>query len=156
MIMVSIPGFGKLQLRHLALDYNGTLAQDGELLPGVPDLLRSLAKEFQIHVVTADTFGVAAERLAGLPVKLKILPAESQAEAKAAFVKKLGRKSVAAIGNGRNDRKMLKIAALGIAVIQQEGAAAQALTAADIVARDIQSALGLFSNVNRLKATLRS
>ena len=28
------PGFRKLELTHLVLDYNGTLAVDGKLLPG--------------------------------------------------------------------------------------------------------------------------
>ena len=35
MIDISIPGFGPLRLECLVLDYNGTLACDGELLPGV-------------------------------------------------------------------------------------------------------------------------
>ena len=156
MISVSIPGFGELRLEHLVTDYNGTLARDGKLLPRVAGLLRSLAQEIQIHVVTADTFGIATKQLAGLPVELKILPAESQAEAKAALVNKLGRQSVVAIGNGRNDWKMLKAATLGIVVIQGEGAAAQTLAATDVVTPDIQVALELLQNVKRLKATLRS
>jgi len=156
MIQVSIPDFGELRLEHLVTDYNGTLARDGKLLPHVASLLRSLAKKVQIHVVTADTFGLAAKQLAGLPVELKILPAESQVEAKAALVARLGRQSVVAIGNGRNDRKMLKTAALGIVVIQGEGAAAQTVAAADVVTPDIRIALELLKNPKRLKATLRS
>ena len=50
------------------------------------------------------------------------------------YIVQLGRKTVAAIGNGRNDRLMLQAAALGIAVIGPECAAAEALAAADIVA----------------------
>ena len=156
MIPLSIPDFGELRLEHLVLDYNGTLARDGKLLPGVAGRLRALSKKIQIHVITADTFGIAAKELAGLPLRLKILPAEKQAKAKAGFVKKLSAKTVVAIGNGRNDRQMLKIAALGIAVIQDEGAAAQTLLAADVVTRHIQDALQLLQKTNRLKATLRS
>jgi soluble P-type ATPase len=34
-IAVVIPDYGSLQLQHLVLDYNGTLALDGRLLPKV-------------------------------------------------------------------------------------------------------------------------
>ncbi|WP_217995181.1 ATPase P [Methylogaea oryzae] len=115
MIEVNIPGFGDLQLFHLVLDYNGTLALDGTRLPGVAEALAALSRDLQIHVVTADTYGLAASQLAGLPVKLTILPAGAQADAKRDFVTALGAASVAAIGNGRNDRKMLDAAAIGIA-----------------------------------------
>ena len=42
MISISIPGSGSLNLDHLVLDYNGTLAVDGVLLPGVKETLQSL------------------------------------------------------------------------------------------------------------------
>ena len=51
---------------------------------------------------------------------------------------------------------MLQAAALGIAVIGPECAAAEALAAADIVAPNILAALDLLLNPLRLVATLRS
>ena len=39
MIEIDVPGYGRLSLSHLVLDYNGTLAVDGELLPGVAPVL---------------------------------------------------------------------------------------------------------------------
>ena len=51
-----------------------------------------------------------------MPVKITIIPLESQAEAKLAYVQKLGAEHVCAIGNGRNDRKMLAAAAVGVAL----------------------------------------
>ena len=62
----------------------------------------------------------------------------------------------ACIGNGRNDRAMLKHAALGIAVLAEEGVATDAIVAADIVVSDIWHALDLLLNPLRLVATLRS
>ena len=50
---------------------------------------------------------------------------------------------------------MLKKSALGIAVIQDEGAAADTVMASDIVCTDIISALELLFNPLRLVATLR-
>lgn len=156
MIAIDIPGFGKLDLAHAVFDYNGTLALDGEPLPGVAEAILALAAELRIHVITADTFGRAAERLAGLPVELVLIPQESQAEAKQEFVARLGAAQVVAVGNGRNDRLMLKEAALGIALIQKEGAAAATLAEADIVCGHILDALELLRHPKRLVATLRS
>jgi soluble P-type ATPase len=72
MLHVSIPGFGDYHLEELVLDYNGTLAIDGRLIPGVREKINVLAKSLRIHVLTADTFGSAAEELRDLPCKLTV------------------------------------------------------------------------------------
>lgn len=156
MIEISIPGYRKLEIQHLVLDYNGTLACDGEIIRGVKESLEALSNEIQIHVVTADTFGKAGSRLEDYPCQLVVLPVENQAEAKLEYVERLGADSTACIGNGRNDRRMLKKSALGIAVVLVEGAAVETLQSADVVCTDILSALGLLTNPLRLTATLRS
>ena len=156
MIEIDIPGFGELRLEHLVLDYNGTLAVDGRILFGVQERLERLASQLTIHVITADTFGKAADYLAGIPCQLAILPLGRQDEAKRDFVRELGVEKCVCVGNGRNDRLMLQEAALGIAVLQEEGAAAVTLIAADVVAPDIQSALELLMQPLRLTATLRA
>jgi soluble P-type ATPase len=61
---------------------------------------------------------LAGNQLAGLPIELTIISIESRAEARLKYISQLGAQSVVAIGNGRNDRMMLKTAALGIAVVQ--------------------------------------
>ena len=156
MIEVSIPDYGQVRLANLVLDYNGTLACDGALIEGVAERLSDLSRDLEIHVVTADTFGKAASGLSGLPCKLAVLGVERQETAKLAFIKELGSQSTVTVGNGRNDRLMLKEAALGVAVVQEEGTAVEAVLAADIVCPDILSALDLLSNPLRLVATLRS
>jgi soluble P-type ATPase len=50
---------------------------------------------------------------------------------------------------------MLRLAALGIAVIGPEGVAREAQEAADLLVPDPVSALELLFHTNRLKATLR-
>ena len=156
MIEIAIPGYRKLQLRHVVFDYNGTLAVDGELLPGVEEALKGLAKELQIHILTADTFGKVKSRVEGIPCELSILPVENQDTGKLDYVKSLGAEHTVCMGNGRNDRLMLKEASLGIAVILEEGAATETLAAADIVCTGILPALELLNNPLRLTATLRS
>lgn len=156
MLSIDIPDFGRLNLEHLVLDYNGTLAMDGKPAPGVADRLRRLGGDLGIHVLTADTFGNARAELSGFPeMALTILDPKQQAPAKRDYIKKLGASRVVCVGNGRNDRLMLETAILGIAVVQGEGAAGDAARAADLVTNGITEALDLLLNPKRLVATLR-
>ena len=156
MLTVTVPGWKTLQLAHLVLDYNGTIALDGRLIDGVKPRLTALTASLTVHILTADTFGSVREALAGLPCQLAVIPPDQQAEAKLDYVVELGPETCACIGNGRNDRLMLKEAALGIALVQAEGAAAEALLAADVVSGSILEAFDLLCRPLRLTATLRS
>ena len=153
---MKIPGWKPLYLSHLVLDYNGTVAVDGGLIDGVKERLHVLAESLTIHILTADTFGSVREAVAGIPCHLAVIQDSNQAEAKRAYVAQLGLEHCVGIGNGRNDRLMLKEAALGIVVVQAEGAAVEAILAADIVSNSILEALDLLSHPLRLTATLRS
>jgi soluble P-type ATPase len=156
MIGIKIPGFKELRLSHLVLDYNGTIAGHGRLIEGVPEKLAILAPRLMIHILTADTFGTVREQVAHLPADLIVIPQGDQAHAKSEYVRRLGREQVVAVGNGRNDRLMLQEAALGIALVQAEGGAVEALLAADVVAPGILEALDLLLIPAGLTATLRS
>lgn len=155
MLEIQIPGYKQLRLRHLVLDFNGTLALDGVLIPGTEERLIRLSKLLDIHVITADTFGGARDATRKLPVSLSILAEPDQAGAKASFVDALRAERCAAIGNGRNDYRMLQAAELGIAVIQGEGAAQAAIAAADLVFTSINDALDALLSPARLVAGLR-
>jgi len=130
--------------------------EPGPLLQGVESALHELSRSLRIHILTGDTFGLARTALIKTPWDPIILPTEDQAGEKLRYVEKLGGERCVAIGNGRNDRLMLKAAALGIAVMQQEGAAVEAVLAADVVVPDIGAAFGLLLQTRRLIATLRS
>jgi soluble P-type ATPase len=156
MMNITVPGYKSFRFEHLVLDFNGTLACDGRLIHGVRQGLQKMANQLNIHVLTADTFGGVGSVLQGIPCEVSILDGREQDRGKLAYIEKLGPDVSVSVGNGRNDRLMLKAAALGIAVIQKEGAAVEALLSADVVCPDIVSALGLLSNPLRLAATLRS
>jgi len=156
MLEIAIPGFRKLQLDHLVMDYNGTIACDGVLLSGISERLETLSSQLQIHVLTADTFGSATAELTDVSCRVAILPREHQDTGKLNYVQQLGPETTVCIGNGRIDRLMLKAAALGIAVLGEEGTAMQALEAADVVTPSILAALDLLIHPQRLIATLRS
>lgn len=157
MIPLSIPGFNNdIELDNLVLDFNGTLAIDGKLMPGVKKLLISLSKKISVHVVTGDTFGTARQELKGIPCKIKLLTSKNQNTEKHKYLISLNPASVISIGNGRNDFLLLKTSAIGIIVIQKEGASVRTMGVADIVCNSILDALDLLNHPLRLKATLRN
>jgi P-type E1-E2 ATPase len=155
MIKIDIPGDGKLELEHLVLDVNGTLALDGQLLPEVSTLLSALRDQLIIHLLTADTHGKQAEidRELGLTA-VRVKPGKEAAQ-KAAYVRELGSDHTGAIGQGANDALMLAEARLGICILSLEGTSVDTLLSADLAVPDIQSALNLILHPARLIASLR-
>jgi len=155
MLELEIPGFGTVRADHLVSDFTGTLAVDGKLLYGVEERLVVLSKSLKIHVVTSDTLGVVRSEMKGLPCVLHILSGTDHDLQKEEYVRKLDPGKVIAIGNGKNDRRMLKAARIGIAVSGSEGCAVDALLNADIHVRSLGEGLDLLMRPNRVKATLR-
>lgn len=154
-IEISIPGFGQFKIKHLVCDYSGTLSVDGLLLPGVRERLDNLAAKIDIHVLTADTHGKVKDQLAGTVYRVVVLTGNHQDVQKENYIRRLGPENVVAIGNGNNDRKMLALAGISIAVCLKEGVAVDALKVAMILTNSIYDALELLLFTDRLKATLR-
>lgn len=155
MFELHVPGFGFIQLEHLVSDFTGTLSVDGKLLPGVRERLNEISKFLKIHILTADTFGKARQEVEGINCELHILTGDDHDLQKEEYVKKLGAEKVIAFGNGNNDRRMLKTAKIGVAVMLEEGCSVDALKSADIVVKSIIDGLDLLLEPKRLKATLR-
>ncbi|WP_337833208.1 HAD family hydrolase [Desulfoscipio gibsoniae] len=152
---MDIPGRGTLQLKHIVLDYNGTMAKDGMLLPGVEKSLNRLSECLKVHILTADTFGKCRGECKGINGTVQILSQPVGGEAKEAFVESLGAEHTVAVGNGANDRLMLAKAALGIVILGPEGTSVQALQNADVAVKEITDGLDLLLQPKRLIATLR-
>lgn len=153
--MIEVPNFNTLDIRHIICDYNGTIAKDGILLPSVKSLFKKLEETYAIHVITADTFGSVKSQLEGSNVTIKVLESEDHTQEKSDYVRSLGASHCVAIGNGNNDKAMLTVAELGIAVIGAEGCAKDALLSADILFDNIEGALEILMHEKRLIATLR-
>ncbi len=154
MVTASIPGWGDLELQYLLVDFNGTIAYDGQIKKGIRELLDEVSKHLKIFVVSADTYESIDREAPGSFTVVKAGKMSSGID-KAELVRQLGPEHVAAIGNGANDAMMLREAALGIAVVGEEGSAASVLKEADIIVTDIASALGLMLKPERLVASLR-
>lgn len=156
MVSVEIPGRGHMELSALVLDLNGTVSIDGKVIPGVAERIRALqGAGIACHLVTADTRGLGAATAAALDIVLQRLVTGDEAAQKAALVRRIGPRHVLAVGNGANDAEMLRVAAVGVAVLQAEGTAWAALQAADLVVPEINAALDLLLRPERLVATLR-
>jgi len=147
-----MPGAKTLHLRHAVFDFNGTLALDGALLPGVASRLRALAKRLPLTVLTADTYGTAAKTLGRLPVTVHTVRTGRQ---KARFIARRRSEGAAAIGNGTNDALMFRAAALSVAILGPEGLSAAALQSATLVVPSATAALDLLLRPRRVSATLR-
>jgi P-type E1-E2 ATPase len=156
MLEITIPPRGLMQLDYLILDVNGTIALDGELIPGVGERLARLGEVLEIWLVSADTQGTLGGLASTLGTAARRLEPGGEAAQKEKLVTELGADRVVAVGNGANDAAMLRKATLGIAVLGGEGIAVACLTAADVVAPDVSAALDLLLRPRRLLATLRT
>lgn len=154
MLTIEIPGRDPLTLHHLILDYNGTIALDGRLLPGVVPRLEALSRQLSISVITADTHGTAARHCAGLPLEVLTFPTAEVGRLKAEQAQQ--HTGVVCIGNGYNDIPMSDVCDLSICVMGREGCCAALLLHADVAVTSIEDALDLLLKPDRLRATLRT
>ena len=155
MIRIDIPGWGNMEIENIVLDLNGTIATDGKIPLEVKEKISFLSDQARIYILTADTQGVASEESSDMNVALLKVSEKDSAEVKLRVLESLDPTRTVAIGNGNNDHLILKEAALGIAVLGEEGMSVLAMKDADIVVKDISNALDLFLKPKRLIATLR-
>ncbi|MFA4916984.1 MAG: HAD hydrolase family protein [Syntrophales bacterium] len=155
MLEIEIPGFGHVALEYMVSDYTGTLSVAGRLLPEVKKQLNKIAAFLKVHIVTADTFGMVQSELKDVNCIIRIFSGDDHDLQKEDYIRRLGVEHVVAFGNGKNDRRMLKAAKIGIAVSEAEGCAVDALMAADIHVRSALDGLNLLLHPKKCKATLR-
>jgi soluble P-type ATPase len=155
MIGIDIPGWGNIEIENIVLDLNGTIATDGKIPSEVKEKINSLSKKIKLYILTADTQGTASVEISDMEVELVKVSEKDSAEVKLRVLESLDPTSTVAIGNGNNDHLILKEAALGIAVLGDEGISVSTMKNADIVVKNISDALDLFLKPKRLIATLR-
>lgn len=155
MIAFDLPGFDPIEVEHVLLDYNGTIAVDGAMPDHVAALISKVAELAKVHVLTADTYGTVRSQCAALDVEVNTFPRAGAAAFKTDYARSL-QGGVACLGNGRNDIGMFQEADLSIAVLDAEGMCAKLLPFADILSRSMAEALDLLLHPDRVRATLRS
>ena len=154
-ITVDIPGRGPLYIENILFDLNGTLACDGLIAESTRERLKQLGEHVTLVVMSADTYGTLEQVTAGLPIRVRRVQQALGAAEKRVFLNELGADRTAAVGNGRNDVEMLGAAALGIVIVGPEGAAKDAVLAADLIFHQIDDALDCLLRPRRIVATLR-
>ena len=152
---IEIPGWGNIDIENIVIDLNGTIATDGKIAPEVRKKITSLSELAKVYILTADTQGTANKEILGMNVDLIKVPEENSKKGKFEFLSTLNLETTVVIGNGSNDQLILKEAALGIAVLGDEGMSVSAMKSADIVVENIHNALDLLLEPKRLIATLR-
>ena len=155
MLRIQIPGREELVLSHLVLDYNGTIAEDGDIIEGIRPRLAELSKELSVYVITADTHGTAAKKCEGLPLQVLTFPTTEVGKIKAEQVQKLSG-GVVTVGNGFNDIQMSDEADLAVCVMGREGCCGGLISHCDVIVTSIEDALDLLLIPGRLRATLRT
>ncbi len=153
---IKIPGREALDIQNIVFDYNGTVALDGKLIDEVSRNINELSSLFNFYVITADTYGTVQKELENTNCEVIVIGKENQDVCKLDFVKELGCSTVLSVGNGRNDKLMLKETALGIAILQEEGLCTETLLNSDIIVTSILDVFGFLKDSNRLVATLRN
>jgi soluble P-type ATPase len=154
-VRIDIPGWGNIDIENIVIDLNGTIATDGRIAPEVKQKINSLSELAKVYILTADTQGTANEEILGMNAELIKIPEEDSKQGKFDFLKTLNLEMTVVVGNGSNDQLILKEAALGIAVLGDEGVSVSAIKSADVVVKNIQNALDLLLKPKRLIATLR-
>ncbi len=155
-MIFNIPGNKDIEIKNVVLDYNGTIAIDGNLINGVASLINELSDKINFHVLTADTYGSVKKELKDVNCKIAVIAEDNQDNCKLNYVLELGKDETLCVGNGRNDRLMMKECILSIALIQDEGVCVESLLSADIACKSILDVFEFFKTPNRLKATLRN
>lgn len=155
MIEMNIPGRGIFQIEYVVCDVNGTLAVDGILLPGMISAIQKIKDRVKVYLITANTHGNQEKISHELGIEAIIIDKGNESDQKQDFVKKLGSEKVIAIGQGSNDAKMIREAAIGICVFSEEGTAVETLLSADIVVNNGIDAISLIQHPMRMVATLR-
>lgn len=155
---LEIPYYGKLTLKNVIFDINGTVQFDGIIEDRLVDKFKELKKIYNVLLISSDTRGNLAELAMKLGVNYIRVSEQDipNTEAKNNELLKLGKEVTIAIGNGINDSLMVKNAVLGIAIIGREGAATKTMTNADVVFPDPYSAIDFLLDDKKLIATLRA
>lgn len=148
-----IPGQGPITIKTIILDLNGTLSVGGVIPDGVKPRLDKLKEMgFKVLFFTGNTRNDADGLAADLGIEWKL--AKSDAD-KRDLALELDPETCASVGNGLIDLELMKVVKLAIVTLQSEGVHVQTLLVSDIVVPNINDALDLFIDSQRLVATLR-
>ncbi|MFN2364747.1 MAG: hypothetical protein ABR596_10630, partial [Halarsenatibacteraceae bacterium] len=71
-MQIEIPNYNTFDIKKIAFDFNGTLATGGKVPKEIIKRLEKLALDFELYILTADTFGTVREMVSDLAVEVAI------------------------------------------------------------------------------------
>ncbi|MCK4233389.1 hypothetical protein KAX75_03115, partial [candidate division WOR-3 bacterium] len=63
MIEFTIPGRGRMRIKNIVFDVNGTIAIDGKIDEKIKKKLEKLAQKVTVILLTADTYGTIEKEM---------------------------------------------------------------------------------------------
>ena len=154
MITLQSSSQAKLEIEHLIIDYEGTLAMDGRVHPKAKDKINLLAKRLNIYILVKGEQEKAEEVLKRVKAKIIFLKEPEPSAQKLEFLLNLGAPKTGVIGNGEDDVPMSKEAGFSMAIIGKEGGSGELIQSADLTFLTIVDALDFLLKPLRQKATL--
>ncbi len=153
-MIYDIPGSGELKLETIILDLNGTLSVGGGIVEGVHDRLAAIKElGFKVLFFTGNTRNDAEAIAEELGIEWRLA---KNANEKRDLALAMNPETCVSIGNGLIDLELMKAVKLRIVTLQAEGVHVQTLLNSDIIVPNMNDALDLFIDPQRLIATLRS
>ena len=149
-----IPGQNQFEIKTIILDLNGTLSVSGVIPGGVKEKIDKLKiMGFKIVLFTGNTRNDADVLASNLGIKWKLA---KDSKDKKELALSMDPNTCASIGNGLIDLELMQVVKLRIVTLQAEGVHIQTMLNSDIVVPNMNDALGLFIDEQRLIATLRT
>jgi soluble P-type ATPase len=152
---IDIPNVDVFNIENIVFDFNGTLATDGKVPPRVYRQILGLTQDFNVYIITADTFDTVKEIFSGTEVQVKVISKANGSTDKKELIETLNPKKTMALGNGSNDALMLESSGISIAVLGNEGLSLKALENADLMIKNINDFFEMMKEPKKLIATLR-
>ncbi len=154
MILIERPGQEPLEIDHLLIDFEGTLAMDRRVHPKAKDKINLLSKRLKIYIFVKEEKERAEEVLKKVKAEIIFLNKGEASKQKLELIQSLGSFRTAVIGNGIDDLSIIKEAALGMVILGKEGTSGALIQIANLVFTDVIDALDFLLKPLRQRATL--
>jgi len=154
MILIERPGQEPLEIDHLLIDFEGTLAMDRRVHPKAKDKINLLSKRLKIYIFTKEEKERVEEALKRVKAEIIFLNRGEASRQKLELIQSLGAFRTAVIGNGIDDLSIMKEAALGMVILGKEGTSGALIQIANLVFTDVIDALDFLLKPLRQSATL--
>ncbi|MHA1293736.1 MAG: HAD family hydrolase [Promethearchaeota archaeon] len=131
---IYVPNYGKIIIKNIIFDVNGTLQFKGEISDDLILKFKLLKEKYNVYLISSDTRGNLKKLAEKLNVEYIRVSSKdiNDSEAKNNELEKLGKNVTVAVGNGNNDALILKNAIIGIVIIGSEGASIKSILNADV------------------------